>query len=56
MNLIFFVSVAANVVFALIVGATGFFLIRSVKDGYWGKRGEDIKYLIFDEDGKRKDS
>ena len=52
-HVIFAVSFLANVIFVLIVAATGFFLIRSTKDGYWGKHGEDIKYQIFEDDRER---
>jgi hypothetical protein len=51
--LMFTISVIGNALFALIVGATGYFLIRSSKDGYWGKNGEDIKYQIFEDDQER---
>jgi hypothetical protein len=54
LDFIFAVSFLANLIFILIIVATGFFLIRSFKDGYWGKHGEDVKYQMFDEDGKRK--
>jgi hypothetical protein len=54
MNLIFAVTTLANAMFVFIVAATGFFLLRSAKDGYWGKHGEDIKYQMFDEDRERK--
>lgn len=34
-----------------------FFFIRSIRDGYWGKDSEDVKYRIFDDEetdhGKR---
>ena len=26
-----------------------FFFVRSWKDGYWGKEGEEIKYQVFEE-------
>ena len=54
MNFIFAVSFIGNVILVLIVAGTGFFLIRSFKDGYWGKHGEDVKYQVFHEDGERK--
>jgi hypothetical protein len=56
MTLYYVIAIGANTLFAAIVGATGYFLIRSIKDGYLGKRGEDIKYLIFDDEGKGKQS
>ncbi len=52
-HLVFAVSTIANGLFVLIIAATGYFLIRSGKDGYWGKRGEDIKYQIFEDDPER---
>ena len=52
-HLIFAISVLGNMIFVLIVAATGFFLFRSAKDGYWGKHGEDIKYQIFEDDQER---
>jgi len=54
MNVIFAVSTIGNAILVLIIAATGFFLVRSFKDGYWGKHGEDVKYQVFDEDGERK--
>jgi hypothetical protein len=44
----FLIAVLGNALFALIVAATGYFLFRSAKDGYWGKHSEDVKYQIFD--------
>ena len=35
--------------FALSAGLTVYFFVRSRKDGYWGKEGEEIKYQVFDE-------
>ena len=29
-----------------------FFFVRSWKDGYWGKDGEDIKYHVFEGEEK----
>ena len=36
--------------FAICFGVAVFFFIRSWKDGYWNKRGEDVKYQVFDEE------
>ena len=27
-----------------------YFLIRSVKDGYWGEHGEDVKYRMLEDE------
>jgi hypothetical protein len=27
-----------------------FFCVRSIKDGYWGRDGEDIKYRMMHDD------
>jgi len=37
--------------FAISLGVGVFFFVRSIKDGYWGKHGEDIKYSVFDDAG-----
>jgi hypothetical protein len=39
----------AYLFFALSAGLTVFFFVRSRKDGYWGKEGEDIKFQVFEE-------
>ncbi|MBS1858024.1 MAG: hypothetical protein JST11_21825 [Acidobacteria bacterium] len=38
----------AYLFFTLSALLTLFFLIRSWKDGYWGKDGEDVKYQVFE--------
>ena len=53
-HFVFAVSTIGNAMLVLIVGATGYFLVRSGKDGYWGKHGEDIKYQIFEDEPERK--
>jgi hypothetical protein len=35
--------------FALCLAFAVFFCIRSWKDGYWKKSGEEIKYRIFED-------
>ena len=30
-----------------------FFFVKTAKDGYWGKDGEDIKYRMLDDDSER---
>ncbi len=37
--------------FLFVVGAA-FFLIRSLRDGYWGERSEDPKYRMLADDDK----
>jgi hypothetical protein len=37
--------------FAISLGVGVYFFVRSFKDGYWGKHGEDIKYSVFDDAG-----
>jgi len=27
-----------------------FFFVRSLRDGYWGKHGEDVKYIVMQDD------
>ena len=39
----------AYLFFGLSAGLTIFFFVRSWKDGYWGKEGEEIKYQVFEE-------
>jgi len=36
--------------FALSLALGLFFLLRSRKDGYWGKHGEDVKYQVFQDE------
>jgi hypothetical protein len=32
-----------------------FFCLRTIKDGYWGKDGEDVKFHVLDDDdGQRR--
>ena len=39
----------AYLFFAISLGVGLYFFVRSWKDGYWGKGGEDIKYSVFDD-------
>ena len=41
----------AYLFFAISLGVGLYFFVRSWKDGYWGKGGEDIKYTVFDDEG-----
>ncbi len=36
--------------FALCFLLAVFFFVRSLKDGYWSKQGEDVKYQVFGDD------
>ena len=37
--------------FILFVGALYFFA-RSFKDGYWGRDSEEVKYVVFEDEGE----
>ncbi len=36
--------------FFLMLCVAVYFCIRSRKDGYWGKRGEDVKHRMMDDE------
>ncbi len=36
--------------FFLMLGGAIFFCVRSLKDGYWGRDGEDVKYRMLEDD------
>jgi len=40
----------ANLMFLILFCGTGYFLIRSRKDGYWGKDSEEAKYRMLEDD------
>ncbi|MBS1791459.1 MAG: hypothetical protein JST85_27350 [Acidobacteria bacterium] len=40
----------AYFLFALLAGGALFFLIRSVKHGYWGEKSEEAKYRMLEDD------
>jgi len=40
----------AYLFFFLSFGLAVYFFIRSRRDGYWGEKGEDAKYQIFEDD------
>ncbi len=45
----------AYLFFALMFLLAVFFCIRSIRDGYWGKHGEDVKFqMLDDDDGQRR--
>ena len=35
--------------FALCLGVAIFFFFRSIRDGYWNRESEQIKYVVFEE-------
>ena len=35
--------------FLFLFGAL-YFLVRSIRDGYWGAGSEDVKYQVFDDE------
>ncbi len=35
--------------FAICLAFAVFFCIRSIRDGYWRRESEDIKYTVFEE-------
>jgi H+/Cl- antiporter ClcA len=43
----------AYLFFGLSAGLAGYFLVRSLRDGYWGKHGEDIKFRMLEDDEGR---
>ena len=45
----------AYLFFAISAVVCLFFLVRSWKDGYWGKEGEDVKYQVFDDKPEHPD-
>ena len=46
--------VLAFVIFAVTFAGTLVLFLRSWRDGYWGKRGEDIKYQVFADSGRKQ--
>jgi hypothetical protein len=42
----------AYLFFFLSFGLAVYFFIRSRRDGYWGEKGEDAKYQMFEDDDK----
>lgn len=40
----------AYFLFFLCFAGAIFFFVRSLRDGYWGKHGEDVKYRMLAED------
>lgn len=40
----------AYLFFALMAGLAVFFFAKTVRDGYWGKQGEDVKLQVFADD------
>jgi hypothetical protein len=42
----------AYLFFALSFGLALYFFIRSRRDGYWGEKGEEAKFQMFEDDEK----
>ena len=40
----------AYLFFALMFFLAGYFFFKSRRDGYWGEKGEEAKFQMFDED------
>ncbi|HUJ22715.1 MAG TPA: hypothetical protein VLX58_14380 [Bryobacteraceae bacterium] len=36
--------------FVVLGGGAVYFFIRSLRDGYWGPEGEDVKYRVLEDD------
>ena len=36
--------------FAICFGVAVFFFVRSWKDGYWDRSGEDVKWQVFEDE------
>ena len=43
----------AYLFFALCAAMALFFLVRTIKHGYWGKDSEEVKYRMLDDDEGR---
>ena len=43
----------AYLFFFIMFGLAVFFCVKTAKDGYWGKDGEDVKYRMFEDDAER---
>ena len=46
----------AYLFFALMAALAVYFFVRSFRDGYWGEKGEDVKYRVLEDDTERKPS
>ncbi len=44
----------AYLFFALMTCLSVFFFIKTLRDGYWGKDGEEPKYRMFDSDDSER--
>lgn len=38
--------------FTLLLGGAVYFFLRSLKDGYWGRDGEEVKYRMMRDDAE----
>ena len=45
----------AYFLFFLLGGLTIYFFVRSLRDGYWGPHGEDVKHRMLQDDAADKD-
>ena len=41
--------------FAIFLAGAIFFCVRSIKDGYWRKDGEEIKYRMLHDDAEEEE-
>jgi hypothetical protein len=46
----------AYIFFAISLGLAVYFCVKSARDGYWGKHGEDIKFQMFEDDEPKRSS
>ena len=44
----------AYLFFFLMFALAVYFFVKSARDGYWGKEGEDIKYRMLEDDAERR--
>ncbi|WP_306597819.1 hypothetical protein [Geothrix sp. 21YS21S-2] len=44
----------AYLFFFLMFALAVFFFVKTAKDGYWGKDGEDIKFRMLEDDDQRR--
>lgn len=44
----------AYLFFALMFFLAVYFCIKTLRDGYWGKDSEDVKYRMFDSDDSER--
>ncbi|HLO67448.1 MAG TPA: hypothetical protein VK188_10550 [Holophaga sp.] len=44
----------AYLFFALMFALAAFFFVKTARDGYWGKDGEEPKYRMLEDDAERR--